>query len=236
MSGGASILRYASPPGRHARTCSGHPCASAASPVPGSHRDAPRRGCPEQVHCCPVSAFQRGFRAHERGRLHPPLVTPDLIRGPGKPGEGGACGPRIGVRDKPGPRIKPGVTTGGKGRRVRAGRDPCLPIRRKGRKPACTNALHPVHQSKPDSSGTSPGMTAGGRAALPSSPRPAKRLSCAPIRNVITLLSCPARRDRRRRNRRPGRGPAPIRIAAGGIRRASGSRSRCRSARGAANG
>ena len=54
-----------------------------------------------------------------------PAVTPDLIRGPGKPGEGGACGPRIGVRDKPGPRIKSGVTIGGEGRLVRPGRDPC---------------------------------------------------------------------------------------------------------------
>ena len=34
-----------------------------------------------------------------------PVVTPDLIRGPGKPGEGGACGS--------GPRIKSGVTAGG---------------------------------------------------------------------------------------------------------------------------
>ena len=46
-----------------------------------------------------------------------PVVTPDLIRGPGKPGEGGACGS--------GPRIKSGVTTGGQGRRVRPDRDPC---------------------------------------------------------------------------------------------------------------
>ena len=47
----------------------------------------------------------------------PPVVTPDLIRGPGKPGDGGACGS--------GPRIKSGVTTGGQGRRGTAGRDPC---------------------------------------------------------------------------------------------------------------
>ena len=68
-----------------------------------------------------------------------PAVTPDLIRGPGKPGEGGACGPRIGVRDRPGPRIKSGVTARG------------------GDGPACRHRAR--SEVKPDSSGTSPGMT-----------------------------------------------------------------------------
>ena len=74
---------------RHARTRSIAVRFSFSAPVP----------CPREA----VSA--------------PPVVTPDLIRGPGKPGEGGACGP--------GPRIKSGVTTGGKERRVWAGCNPC---------------------------------------------------------------------------------------------------------------
>ena len=41
--------RRHSAPSRHARTCSGHPRPSAAAPPPGPHRDAARRGCPEQV-------------------------------------------------------------------------------------------------------------------------------------------------------------------------------------------
>ena len=44
----------------------------------------------------------------------PPAVTPALSRGPGKPGDSGARGPRTGVRDRPGPRLKAGVTAGDK--------------------------------------------------------------------------------------------------------------------------
>ena len=51
-------------------------------------------------------SLRGGFCPDEPDRRHlPPLVTPDLIRGLGKPGERGACGP--------GPRIESGVTSGG---------------------------------------------------------------------------------------------------------------------------
>ncbi len=66
-----------------------------------------------------------GLCRNGRDRRRPPVVTPDLFRGPGKPGGGGACGPRIGVRGRPGPRNKSGVTRGEQGRQVRACRNPC---------------------------------------------------------------------------------------------------------------
>ena len=51
--------------------------------------------------------------------------------------------PRIGLRGVTGPRNKSGVTTGGKD--ARCGRAAIrVPIRRKGRKSACTNALRRV--------------------------------------------------------------------------------------------
>ncbi len=74
----------------------------------GRRRDVDARTCSIAVRL----RFRGRLRAHERGRPFPPVVTPDLIRGPGKPGEGGACGS--------GPRIKSGVTTGGKGRWARS--------------------------------------------------------------------------------------------------------------------
>ena len=42
------------PPPRHARTCSGHPRLAASRRGPGAGEAAEGRGCPEQVHCCPV--------------------------------------------------------------------------------------------------------------------------------------------------------------------------------------
>ena len=86
--------------------------------------------------------FRRGLYRNGRDRHRPPVVTPDLFRGPGKPGAGvsvkhlwsplpprpriGVRGrPRIGVRGRPGPRNKSGVTRGGQARQVRACRNPC---------------------------------------------------------------------------------------------------------------
>ena len=128
--------RRASPLPRHARTCSGHPRLAASRCRRGEDDPAAPRGCPEQVHCCPVWVFGAGCTPMSE-TVSAPAVTPDLIRGPGKPGEGGACGPRIGIRDKPapdpspgpGPRIKSGVTAGGgrrgEGRLVRPSRNSC---------------------------------------------------------------------------------------------------------------
>ena len=112
--------------------------------VPGIHspplpRPLPARtAMPQDVDARNKSAavrfnFGTGSVPTRRDRLHSPLVTPDLIRGPGKPGGNGACGPRI----------KSGVTAGEKdGGCGRAAIR--VPIRRKGRKPACPNALHRV--------------------------------------------------------------------------------------------
>ena len=97
--------------------------------------------------------FRRGLCAHERQHLRSSIVTPDLFRGPGKPGESGACGP--------GPRNKSGVTIGGR-MTAAAGMprsvsrsDRCADI------PPLPRPCTPSNSPEPDSNGTSPGMTGG---------------------------------------------------------------------------
>ena len=78
-------------PRRHARTCSGHPRLAASRCAPAAGEAAEGRGCPEQVHCCPVkmgrtrckALVQAGFRPFHRigtriaarwcGRVHRPV-------------------------------------------------------------------------------------------------------------------------------------------------------------------
>ena len=65
------------PPSRHARTCSGHPRPAAASPAAGAHRDAARRGCPEQVR---ARRWGKAGRDRERRRETPAGRNPSLDR------------------------------------------------------------------------------------------------------------------------------------------------------------
>ena len=61
----------------------------------------------------PSAGSGHGSRPARSGRPFSPAVTPDLIRGPEPQAPPSLGFPRIGVRGKPGPRIKSGVTTGG---------------------------------------------------------------------------------------------------------------------------
>ena len=134
MSGGARVLRHLAP-SRHARTRSTAVRFRWAGPG--------ERGWYRRV-SGPSAGSGHGSRPARTRRPFPPVVTPDLIRGPGPQAPPSPGFPRAGVRDEPGPRIKSGVTTGGRRRPLSWARNP----RRK---------------AKSDSSGLVPGMTREGR-------------------------------------------------------------------------
>ena len=100
-----------------------------------------------------------GLCRNGRDRRRPPVVTPDLFRGPGKPGGGGACGPRIGV---PGQAWTPEQVRGDKGGTRKAGESVPQSVSRSGGcagNPPVPTPCTRSSPSKPDSSGLVPGSS-----------------------------------------------------------------------------
>ena len=104
--------------------------------------------------------FRHGFRAHGRAHLRAPCCHPGLVPGsrtPRKPGQSS----RIGVYSGAGPRNKSGVTIGTGA--PCAGVPQCVSrVERSAGNPLVPRPHSQPMKVKPDSSGTSPGMTAKG--------------------------------------------------------------------------